>query len=269
MWTFSDVLKNFFTHKDFLPSADKIPGTLFTPLHLIFALIVAAGVVGLIFLFRKKSERTIKILFICIWATLVVFEGTKIIWETFCGKQTYFFWGGYLPLYPCSLYMFAMPFAIWGKGKVRYAACGYVCTLGLIGGLINFVYPANVVGTYSCISFAGLHTFLYHGMLVFTAFLMLVTGYHSFTKAETVFDLFLPFVPCLLFSIPVHIANGIIGSDYMFFRCNSFFLAPIGAATPDLVSTFIMYVVYFIAHVIFYLPSYIKRKVAAKKKTND
>ena len=29
--TFSDLIKNFFTHKDFLPSADKIPGTLFTP----------------------------------------------------------------------------------------------------------------------------------------------------------------------------------------------------------------------------------------------
>ena len=47
MWTLSDLLKNFFTHKDFLPSADQIPGTMFTPLHFIFSAICEEmGVLG-------------------------------------------------------------------------------------------------------------------------------------------------------------------------------------------------------------------------------
>ena len=31
--TFFDLVKNFFTHKDFLPAANRLPGTLLTPLH--------------------------------------------------------------------------------------------------------------------------------------------------------------------------------------------------------------------------------------------
>ena len=35
MWSFTDLICNFFTHKDFLPPADQLPGTLFTPLHFV------------------------------------------------------------------------------------------------------------------------------------------------------------------------------------------------------------------------------------------
>ena len=261
--TFADLIKNFFTNKDFLPSAENIPGTMWTPLHFIFALIVASIIaVGVIFA-RKRDEKTLKLIFTVLWAALVTLEVIKITWETVTSRNAQFEWGGNLPLYPCSMFMFFTPFAIWGKGYVRKAGCGYVCTLGLIGGLINFVYPATILGNYSCISFAGFHTFFYHGTMVFTALTMLLSGYHSYAFAEKWWELFIAFIPCLIFSIPVNIVNTVLGSDYMFFKCNSFFLAPIGAATDDWVSMLIMYAVYAVAHAVFYLPSFIAKKVKA------
>lgn len=262
MFTFTDLLKNFFTHKDFLPSADKIPGTMFTPLHFVFAAIVLAAIIVLGLLVAKKSEKTIRVTFGVIWAIIAILEIVKILWETFSGAEINLELGGILPLYPCSIFMYAMPFAIFGRGKVRYMGCGYVCSLGLLGGSINFIYPATILGNYSCISFAGFHTFLYHGAMVFCALVMLRSGYHSYKWAKKPIDLLLPAIPALCVSVVANLVNfSAIGSDYMFFKLNSFFFAPIGAALPTALCVVIVYFLYLLIHAIPYLPYFcINRK---------
>ncbi len=265
MWTFSDLIKHFFLHKDYLPPKEMIPGTMFTPLHFIFAACVAAGLILLGLHIAKKSERTIRITFTCIWAIMVVLEVVKILWETYCGKMVSFEWGGILPLYPCSIFMYAMPFAIWGRGLVRRAACGYVCSLGLLGAAINFVYPATILGNYSCISFAGFHTFFYHGMMLLCALVMLRSGYHSYKNVTKWYELLLPAAPFLCVSVVANLVNfSRIGSDYMFFKLNSFIFAPIGQATADYLAVIIVYLAYLIIHALPYLPSYVANR---KSKT--
>ncbi len=259
------LLKNFFTHKDFLPPANELAGTLFTPLHFVFAFILLALIIFCAVKLAKKSEKTIKNCFFVIWLTLTILEITKILWETFSGKAVSFEWGGILPLYPCSIFMYAMPLAIWGNDKVRYMGCGYVCSLGLLGGAINFLYPANILNNYSCISFAGFHTFLYHGSMVFTALTMLLSGYHSYKKAKTCLDLLMPAVPALFVSIIANCVNfSSINSDYMFFKLNSFFFAPIGAVTADWLSILLVYLIYLLIHALPYLPFYFKNKKEQK-----
>lgn len=261
MHSLSELLKNFFTHKDFLPPARDIAGTMFTPLHIVFAAVLLCAVIFLGLWLSKKSEKTIRVTFAVIWATVACLEIIKIVWETYTGAKVSFEWGGILPLYPCSIFMYAMPLAIWGKGVVRYMGCGYVCTLGLLGGSINFVYPANILGNYSCISFAGFHTFLYHGAIVFCALVMLRSGYHSYKKVTRAWQLLLPAVPALAVSVVANLVNfSKIGSDYMFFKLNSFFFAPIGAATPDWLSVIIVYLLYLLIHALPYLPFYFKNR---------
>lgn len=261
MWTISDLFKNFFTHKDFLPSADQLPGTLFTPLHFAVSAICVILTVALCLWFSKKSEHTLRSLFGILWAVVVVLEITKILWETYSGTTVNFEWGGVLPLYPCSIFMYALPFAAWGRGYVRRAACGYICTLGLLGGAINFVYPANILSNYSCVSFAGFHTLFYHGIIVFCALTILLSQYHSYSGVTKWWELLLPATPFLAVSL---IANAVnfspIRSDYMFFRLDSFIFAPIGAATPEWLSVIIVYLVYLLIHALPYLPSYLSSK---------
>ena len=265
MWSFGNLIQNFFTHKDFLPPADQLPGTLFTPLHFVTSTCWIGLIVLVCVLLRKKEEKTLRAVFTGLWITVVVLEITKILWETFCGTAVNFEVAGILPLYPCSIFMYALPFAIWGKGKVRYAACGYVCSLGLLGGAINFVYPANILNNYSCISFAGFHTLFYHGVMVLCAALMLLTGYHSYKKVTRTWELLLPAVPALAVSIVANLVNfSPVGSDYMFFRLNSFFFAPLGAATPDWLGVILVYGIYLLICALPYLPFWLfqkKRKV--------
>lgn len=260
MWTVSDLLQNFFTHKDFLPPADRMPGTLFTPLHLVFAAVLATAVVLLAVAVSKKSEQTIRRVFTVLWALAVVLEVVKITWETLTGRAVEFNWTGILPLYPCSIFMYAMPFAIWGKGDVRFAACGYVCSLGLLGGAINFVYPANILDNYACLSFAGFHTFFYHGTLVFCALTMLLSGYHRYTGITRARQLLLPAVPFLVMSLAANAVNFTVGADYMFFKLESFIFAPLGAALPTAVCVMVVYLAYLFIHALPHLPSYVANR---------
>ena len=259
MKDFGYLLENFFTHKDFLPPADQLPGTMFTPLHFIFAAIVLAVVI-VSAIVVGKHKRSIKPVFITVWATMVVLEIAKITWESVTGHQISIEWTGILPLYPCSLYMYAMPFAIWGKGNVQKAACGYVCTLGLMGACINFFYPMTVLPTYSCIHFAGMHTFVFHGTMLFTCLVMLISGYHRYTYVTDWKQMFLASIPALIQSVPANIVNYTIGADYMFFKGDSAFLPAIFGNVPDPVTTVIIYVLYVFVPAMFYLPSFLAQK---------
>ncbi len=264
MSTLIFLIKNFFTHKDFLPPADSLAGTMFTPLHFIFSAIVLATVILSGLYLARKDEKTIKTVFAVLWAAIVCLEAIKIIWETFSGAAVSFEASGLLPLYPCSIFMYAMPFAIWGKGWFRYMGCGYVCSLGLLGGAINFFYPATILGSYSCISFAGFHTFLYHGTIFFCALVMLKSGYHSYKNVTKAWQLLIPAIPALAVSIVANIVNfSPVRSDYMFFKLSSFFFAPIGAATPDWLSVMIVYLIYLLIHSLPYLPFYFSNRRAA------
>ena len=259
------LFENFFTHKDFLGGLD-LPGRLFSPLHLIFSACLLAVIIHSAFRIAKKTESEQRKLLLTLWAFFVIFEIVKTLYEAFCGKTVHFEVGGVLPLYPCSVYLYSLPFCFSKNRRVRLAACGYLFTIGLLGAAINFVYPANVLSNYSCISFMGFHTLSYHGTMLFSMLVMLISGYHRYSGVEKPWELILPALPMLIMSIPANIVNfSPIGSDYMFFKCNSFFLAPIGAALPDWLTVIIMYAVYALAHSVFYLPGYLKNRLASKK----
>lgn len=269
MWNLSDLLRNFFTHRDFLPAADQLPGTLFTPLHLVFALLCVVAVAAGCSCFSRKTVKARQNMYAVVWATVTLLEAVKIVWETCSGAEVAVNWVGILPLYPCSIFMYAMPFAIWGRGLVRRAAQGYICTLGLLGGLINFVYPANILSSYSCISFAGMHTFLYHGAIVLCALTMLLSGDHSYTGITKWWELLLPSAPFLAVSVVANAVNfSPINADYMFFKLESFIFAPIGAALPHVAAVAITYGAYLLIHALPYLPSFAaNNRKKHKKKT--
>ncbi len=258
MKNFNYLIENFFTNKDFLAPANQIPGTLFSPLHFIFsATILIIVVFSSIYLSKRKH--LIKSTFIFIWAILLIWEFIIIFWESISGKVVGLDLKNNLSLYPCSLFLYTMPFAIWGKGYIKKMACGSICTLGLIGGAINFLYPAIRLSSYSCISFVGLHTFSFHAAMIFTFLVMQLSGYHSYKDVHNWWELFLPCVPTLLLSIPANIINySYIQSDYMFFRGKFPLIAAIFGNTNEIIITILVYIFYIILPMLFYLPAYVK-----------
>ena len=251
------LFENFFTHKDFLGGLE-LPGRLFSPLHIVFSVCLLAAVVILAVLVSKMSEESRRRILMTLWILFVILEVVKTTYESLCGSEPRFEVGGILPLYPCSVYLYSFPFCFSKNRAVRLAACGYLFTMGFLGAAINFVYPVNVLSNYSCISFMGFHTLFFHGTMLFSMLVMLFSGYHRYSHVEKFSELILPALPMLIVSIPANIVNfSPIGSDYMFFKANSFFLPAIFGDLSDSVTTVIAYLLYAILPGLFYLPGYI------------
>lgn len=256
----SDLFRYFFTNKAYI--GVDLPGKLFSPLHIVIMVILTVSVPLAAFFLRKTGEKKIKIIFISLWAVVSALEVVKITWESVTNPNG-FEATGILPLYLCSLFMYVMPFAIWAKPDsfLRRTACSFLCTLNLVGGLINFVYPVNVLSNYSAISFAGLHTLIYHAAMVFVALLMLFSGYYRYELKDS----YLAIIPVAVFSIPAHIVNFTIDADYMFFHGNFFPFSLVASHMPVWLWIIVLYIGYFAVPYLFYLPAYLIRKYARKK----
>lgn len=259
-----DLFRYFFTNKAYIDV--DLPGKLFSPLHIVIMVLLAVAVPLAAFFLRKLSGRSMKILFIVLWAVVSAFEVVKITWES-CTNPNGFEAGGILPLYLCSLFMYVMPFAIWCKPNswLRKSACGFLCTLNLVGGFINFVYPVNVLSNYSAISFAGLHTLFYHAAMVFVGLLMLFSKYYRYE----IKDAWLAFIPVAVFSIPANIVNFTINADYMFFHGNFFPFSLIASHMPVWVWVIVLYIGYFAVPYLFYLPAFLIQKYGRKKARKE
>ena len=266
MKDFRYVLRNFFTHKDFLVSPELIPGTIWTPLHIAFETALVVTVFLSALYFSKRKEK-IKGCFTFLWAFLAIWEVVIICWDSFAGINKAVDLQVSLSLYPCSIFLYVMPFIIWGRGILREMACGYMCTLGFLGAAVNVFYPATRLTDYSCISFPGLHTSIYHGAMLFVYLVIMFAGLHSYKKAEKWQDMFLACMPALLLSIPANIINySSIDADYMFFKGHFPLLAGLFPNTSEIKFTMVLYGLYIFVPALFYLPSYIHNLAKGRKR---
>ena len=141
-------------------------------------------------------------------------------------------------------------FSSFGRGKLLKA-----------GGWMNAIVPVLIVPGVMFLLILEQPNLSTGGSILICALVMLKSGYHSYKKATRFYHLLIPAIPALAVSV---IANAVnfskIGSDYMFFKLNSFFFAPIGAATPDWFSVILVYFIYLLIHALPYLPFYIYNK---------
>lgn len=254
------VLSNFFTHKDFLVSPELIPGTLFTPLHFLFETILVLLLVSLAVIVARH-KKWIRPVFTGMWILLLVWEVGIIWWDSTACRNPGLDIRINLSLYPCSIFMVALPLVLWGRGFWKQAACGYIFTLGLLGALINFLYPFSKLLDYSCLSFIAFHTFFYHGSMLFTYLVMLLSGMHSYRSLGKTLPLLAPSALSLLFSLPANLINYLLDADYMYFRGKLFLVSMVFKSTPEPVITLVLYVLYLVIPALFYLPAYLRSRM--------
>lgn len=258
------VLHHFFTHKDFLPDASQIPGTLFTPMQMIFELVLLL-IILVCAVYVSRRKHLIRPVLKALLLSLVGLEVIIDLWDSLAGMHHQFDFSVSLPLYPCSIFMYVLPLVIWGKGIWKEMGCGYICTLGLTGALINFFYPIARLMDYSCISFPAFHTFFYHGSMLFTALVLFLSGTHQLSRFSRWWTPFLASVPGLLLSIPANLVNySPIHADYMYFTGQHFLSKmAFGDHAAPLAVTRNMYAVYLLGPVLFYWIPWLLRRAGA------
>ena len=139
-------------------------------------------------------------------------EIAKISWESYYDITTGrgFNWFGLLPVYTCSLFIYALLVAAWTKGKAREYCLSFLTTIGLLYGAVGVVY-CNGLNFYPFWTFGAFYSMFFHSAMFITGVFLLATGYKRLEWRDSLRAM----VPVLLLAAVAIPINHFLGSDYM------------------------------------------------------
>ena len=151
---------------------------------LLLAALVAVGV-GL-YASREMSARAVRRTVRISVALLWVCEVGKILFVLLVtGSRNP---NDFVPLYYCSLVLYAGLFSALGKGRVQYFGDCFLATASAVGGAVFLFFPTSTLPQYPAWHVLSLHSFLLHGLMVYLGLLLLIRG----TYRPQLRDLWMP-----------------------------------------------------------------------------
>lgn len=90
----------------------------------------------------------------------------------------------YLPLYYCSMLLYAGLLSSYGKGNIKKVGDVFLMTGAVIGGIIFIIYPSTSLPRYPAFHILSIHSFLYHGIMVYLGLLLNNVRYIELKKQD-------------------------------------------------------------------------------------
>ena len=122
----------------------------------------------------------------------------------------------YVPLYYCSLLLYAGLLSSFGKGKLKRIGDVFLATGGIIGGLVFIVLPTTSLPSYPMLHMVSLHSFFFHGTMIYLGLLIDITHYIELNLSDIKYFAILVGGICVL----AYIINKKFGSNLMFISQN-------------------------------------------------
>ena len=155
---------------------------------------------------KNVIKKRIQIVTICAW----VLEIIKIIFNLSIGNGNNI--NTYVPLYYCSILLYAGIFSSLGKGTLKRIGDVFLATGGIIGGIIFLILPTTSITTYPMLHYLSLQSFIYHGAMVYLGIIINKSQYVELEKRDIVYYAGLVGIMCLI----AFIFNNIFDSNLMF-----------------------------------------------------
>ena len=122
----------------------------------------------------------------------------------------------YVPLYYCSLLLYAGLLSSFGKGKIKRMGDIFLATGTLIGGITYLIYPSTSLPEYPMLHLVSIHSFIFHGILIYIGLLINITNYIELKKDDILYYSVFVGIACVL----AHLVNCIFDSNLMFISKN-------------------------------------------------
>ena len=186
------------------------PTGLYTIGHLVLFIITIIGVFLLVkYTKNKKGEevkKIIQIVAIFIWTLEII----KIIFNLAIGNGKNP--NTYIPLYFCSLILYAGIFSGFCKGSLKKVGDVFIATGGLVAGVIFIICPSTSLPTYPIGHFISLQSFMLHGSMIYLGILVNITKYVEIKSKDIIYYAGL----IIIASFIALIFNNIFDSNLMF-----------------------------------------------------
>lgn len=186
------------------------PSGLFSIDHLKLIIITIVGIIIALNKTINKSKDEIKQIIkkctIIVWFLEAIIITFKLITGGIRNINNY------VPLYYCSLLLYAGGFASFAKGKIKRAGEVFLATGGIAGGILFIIFPSTSLTTYPMFHIVSLHSYLFHGIMVYLGILINATKYITLKALDIKYYASLVGCVCIL----AYIINLIFGSNLMF-----------------------------------------------------
>ena len=183
---------------------------LFSSGHFALLFLTILSVIGLVLLSKNKTKSEIKKEIKFITLLMWVFEFFRIGYKLYCGD--YMFLESYMPLFYCSIFLYAGLLSSFGRGIFQRTGDVVLATGSLVGGIIFLIFPTTSLPTYPAFHFVSIHSFLYHGAMVYVGLTVLATRYIELNKKDIWRYFSLVVVLCLV----ALVINNIFDCNLMF-----------------------------------------------------
>ena len=183
---------------------------IFTLGHFILIILTTVGIITALIKTKNKSKddvsRIIKNMTIIIW----ILEVFRIGFNLYIGEIHNV--NSYQPLYYCSLLLYAGAMSSFGKGKIKRAGDVFLATGGIIGGIIFIIFPTTSLPSYPMFHFLSIHSFFFHGTMVYLGLLINITHYIKLEWKDIGYFASLVGILCIV----ALVINNICDSNLMF-----------------------------------------------------
>ena len=190
------------------------PCGLFTIDHFKLMIITITGIIIALKKTANKTKDEIKNIIKRCTVAMWIFEVIIISFKLRTGNIRDV--NNYVPLYYCSLLLYAGALASYAKGILQKIGEVFLAVGGVAGGLIFIIFPTTSLPTYPMMHIVSLHSFLFHGIMLYLGMLVNLTNYVELKATDIKYYAVLVGIVCVL----AYIINNIFDSNLMFISKN-------------------------------------------------
>ena len=185
---------------------------IFTIEHFLLVIITFIGIIIALkcTVNKKQVHKIIKRCTVFIW----IFEIIIISFKTTINGWSNL--NDYVPLYYCSLLLYSGLLSSFGKGRLKRVGDVFLATGGIAGGIIFIFFPSTSLPTYPMLHLVSIHSFIFHGIMIYLGLLINLTNYIELEKKDIKYYSGLVGIICII----AYIVNKIFGSNLMFISEN-------------------------------------------------
>lgn len=183
---------------------------LFNIWHLLTVILFFGLLALLLFLSRNLTEKQMKLAHVWIAVGITILEIIKVYTRIRGGEGP----DSWVPLYYCSLFIFAIWFSLSKWEPLKRAGQAYITMGGILAAIVFTIYPSTSLAMYPLLHPSTIHSFVYHLIMCCTGLLFLRKRIYVPQKKDALYYFIFLFIAC----IPSVYLNETIGTNCMFLR---------------------------------------------------
>lgn len=187
---------------------------IFSKGHMVLFIFMMIGILIALYYTNKKSkdevQQIIKNCTIFLW----ILEIIKILFNLLNGNVNNP--NSYIPLYYCSLILYAGLFSSFSKGILKRVGDVFLATGGIVAGIWFTIAPVTSLTVYPIFHYISIQSFILHGTMIYLGLLINITHYIEYSKKDFKYYFWL----IIGIGILAYVVNLILDTNLMFVSKN-------------------------------------------------